>query len=585
MNEWSLRKLYEGFDDPKFAADFQKLESQITVLNGFQAHFATGKYEVQWLIDYLKADIELNLLADKLSHMASLTASTESTNATAVKTMNKIQTTLIGLTETNTVFRKWVKNFPELNRTISKYPFLREHDFYLNEIVDQASHMLDEQTELLLSKLRQSGSTAGGRLQSLLTSTLSVAYEGREITLSEVRNLASDNDSVVRMNAYFAELKAYEQIEKPIAFALNAIKGEVNTLCEARGYASPLDQALSNSRLSRGTLDAMISVMVDFLPVFRKYLRRKAELLGHQNGLPFYDLFAPIGAMTKTYSIEEANAYILKNFQSFSPRLYQMAAKAFEEHWIDYTPRKGKVGGAFCANMPAIKESRILTNYTGAFGDIITIAHELGHAYHGEAIFGESVLNTDYTMPVAETASIFCETIVIQAALRDASSKAETLGLLESSLQDATQVIVDILSRFYFEQSVFDGRKKTVFDEHELKKMMLDAQEKTYGDGLDSKFRHPYMWVCKGHYYRGGLSYYNFPYAYGLLFAKGLYAQYLKDKEEFVPKYDLLLASTGKMVCEDVAKMAGIDVTGRAFWIDSLKMIEKDIELFLDLTK
>jgi oligoendopeptidase F len=209
----------------------------------------------------------------------------------------------------------------------------------------------------------------------------------------------------------------------------------------------------------------------------------------------------------------------------------------------------------------------------------------LGHAYHGEAIFGESPLNSDYTMPVAETASTFCETIVNKAALREAQSKEEKLYLLESSIQDYTQVIVDIMSRFIFEKSVFDGRKSSVFDENELKEMMLDAQKQTYGDGLDSNYLHPYMWACKGHYYSGGLSFYNFPYAFGLLFAKGLYAIYLQDKPKFVSIYDDLLASTGKNTVEDVAKMAGIDVTKPEFWRGSLEIIKEDIDLFLSLTE
>jgi len=337
--------------------------------------------------------------------------------------------------------------------------------------------------------------------------------------------------------------------------------------------------------MKRETLDTMIDVAKAYLPMFRRYLRRKGELLGHQNGLPFYDLFAPMGKSSETFTIPEANAYVLKNFRTFNERLYGMAKKAFEKGWIDYLPHDGKVGGAFCENIHPIGESRILSNFTGVFGDVITLAHELGHAYHGECIFPESILNGDYTMPVAETASTFCETIVNQAALRDAKDDQERIALLESSLQDYTQVIVDILSRFLFEQAVCEGRKTTVFDEKELKEMMLDAQRQTYGDGLDPEVLHPYMWLCKSHYYRGGLSFYNFPYAFGLLFAKGLYAQYLKDKTGFVKKYDLVLAATGQSSVEDTAKMAGIDVTKRDFWVGSFELLRQDIDLFLELTK
>ncbi len=585
MNNWNLDKLYKGYDDPAFSTDLATLDVLIADIKRDKAALVGYADKVGVLKRYLTRDIEFSRLADRLYQFVSLKESVNSTDQEAVKLLNLFQTKFTELTATETAFKAWVANYPNLSADIEANPLLKEHQFRLEEICDKAKYMLDEKTESLIAKLRQTGSMSWGRLQSLLTSTVAVTYEGKEITLSEVRNLAYDSDASVRKAAYIAELAAYQTIEKPIAFALNGIKGEVNTLAEARGYASPLAWTLKQSRMSQATLDAMLAVMQDYLPVFRAYLKRKAKLLGHQIGLPFYDLFAPVGNIARTYTVEQARAYVLKNFKTFNPKLYEMAVKAFDEGWIDFFPQKGKVGGAFCSNIHSISESRILTNFTGVFGDIITLAHELGHAYHGEAIFGESILNSDYTMPVAETASTFCETIVNQAAYRDAKSDVERIYLLESSIQDYTQVIVDILSRFLFEKAVFDGRKTTVFDENELKTMMLDAQKQTYGDGLDQEILHPYMWACKGHYYSGGLNYYNFPYAFGLLFAKGLFAKYLQDKKGFIGKYDLLLASTGKNTVEATAALAGIDVTGKAFWQGSLELLKQDIERFLKLTE
>lgn len=585
MKKWDLTKLYNGFDDPKFLKDLKALDSFISKSVESEDLFLNYDAKKEKLVDYMKKEIELIELVDKLIHFASLSASVESTNPEASKALNQIQMALTRLAKIETLFSKWLLNYPELDTDIEKEPFLKEHEFYLKETIEKASHLLDEKTEILLAKLRQNGSSAWSRLQSLLTSTLVVDYNGKEVTLSQIRNLASDPDASVRKSAYEAEINAYQKIEKSIAFSLNSIKGEVNIIAKERGFDSPLDQSLSNSRMKQATLDAMQEACLEYMDVFRKYLKRKAKLLGHETGLPFYDLFAPIGKSNKTFTIEEANAYILKNFRTFSEDLYLMAKKAFKDNWVDYTPRKGKVGGAFCANIHAIKESRVMTNFTGAFGDMITLSHELGHAFHGESIFKESPLNSDYTMPVAETASTFCETIVNKAALKDATNKEEKIFLLESSIQDYTQVVVDIMSRFIFEKSVFDGRLTTVFDENELKELMMKAQKETYGDGLDSKCLHPYMWVCKPHYYSGGLSYYNFPYTFGLLFAKGLYAKYLEDKEGFVSMYDQLLRATGKMKVEDAALMAGIDVTKKEFWVSSLELLKQDIEDFLKLTE
>lgn len=585
MKKWNLEQLYKGFDDQAFQDDLKAFETIIQTINHQSQDFNDYDRKVEKLERHLKNEMELNNLADKLFHFASLNISVDSSNQVANKMVNQLMVKMTELTKTNTVFSKWMKNYPDLNLDIEANPLLKTHAFHLKEIQEQASHMLCSEMEVTLAKLKQTGSSAWGLLQSRLTSMLDVEYDGKIITLSEVRNLATDKDPVVRKKAYEAELKAYEKIEDSIAASLNSIKGEVNTISELRGYESPLHEALSHSRMDILTLEAMQAAVKDYYGIFRQYLKRKAKLLGHDNGLPFYDLFAPMGKNDTTFTIEQANAYILKNFGTFSPRLKGLAKRAFDEEWVDYTPRKGKRGGAFCANIHAIKQSRVMTNFTGSFSDMITLSHELGHAYHGEAIFKETSLNSNYTMPVAETASTFCETIVNNAAIKDVQSKEEKIFLLESSIQDYTQVVIDIMSRFIFEKSVFDGRKQTVFDAKELKELMVDAQKQTYGDGLDQDVLHPYMWVCKPHYYSGGLSYYNFPYTYGLLFAKGLYAKYLEDKQAFVNIYDDLLASTGQMSVEAVAKLADIDVTKKAFWISSLELLKKDIELFLDLTE
>jgi len=585
MYTWDLSPLYKSFEDEKYLQDLSKLELTIEELKKEEAVFVSTENAEAKLVDYLKKETDFYALADRLMQFVSLTEATDSTNQVAIKALNHLQNKFTQLTKLDTLFKKWLVKVENLDEIIENNEFLKEHEFHIKENRTYATHLLDDKTEILISKLKQTGSMSWGRLQSLLTSTVAVNYGGKEITLSEVRNLAYEKDPEIRKSAYFAELEAYKKIEQAISFSLNSIKGEVNTLSEIRGFTSPLDQALEQSRMKRITLEVMLSTMEEYLPIFRQYLKRKGTLLGHKNGLPFYDLFAPIGSVDKSFTVEEANAYILKNFKTFSNRLYEMADTAFKDHWVDYYPKKGKVGGAFCSNMHSVKASRVLHNFTGVFGDVITLAHELGHAYHGEAIFTESILNAEYTMPVAETASTFCETIVNKAALNDSTSKEEKIYLLESSIQDYTQVIVDIMSRFLFEKSVFEGRKETVFDENELKEMMLDAQRKTYGDGLDNEFLHPYMWACKGHYYSGNLSYYNFPYAFGLLFAKGLYAKYLENKKTFVPLYDKLLSATGKNTVEDAAKLAGIDVTDKAFWKGSLELVKEDIELFLELTK
>ena len=366
-----------------------------------------------------------------------------------------------------------------------------------------------------------------------------------------------------------------------MAYALNSIKLETITDCQLRGYASPLDRTLEQSRMERATLEVMLGAMDEYLPKFWQYLKAKGKALGHENGLPWYDLFAPMGHAAAKFTAEDARTYLVNLFRGFDGELADMVAEAFDNAWIDFYPRDGKAGGAFCAGVECLQESRILTNFDGMFTDVVTLAHELGHAFHNRCIRTHRPLNHDYSMPVAETASTFNECVVMAAAIRDASDPQEKLALIESQLQDATQIICDIYSRYRFEASVFANREQEFMPADKLCQLMLTAQKQSYGDGLDPDCLHPYMWVCKSHYY--GPTFYNFPYAFGGLFARGLYARYEQEGPAFVPKYKKLLYATTVSSAEDTARVAGIDLTDKAFWRSALQTIADEIDQFCEL--
>ena len=319
--------------------------------------------------------------------------------------------------------------------------------------------------------------------------------------------------------------------------------------------------------------------MEESLPDFRRYLRAKARALGHTNGLPFYDLFAPVGAVSRRFTYDEAHTYLVDTLGRFSEKMGAFVDHAFRNRWIDALPRPGKGGGAFCATIPPVRQSRVLSNFEGSFSSVSTLAHELGHAYHGDCLKDAPILLSDYPMPLAETASIFNETLVAHAALADADAK-EAIALLDNELLEATQVIVDILSRYRFESAVIEARKTRGLNVAELKEMMLEAQRSSYGDGLDPDVMHPYMWACKGHYYSVDLSFYNWPYAFGLLFGRGVYARYLAEGAAFLPLYDQLLERTGRDSVTGVAASVGIDVNDPAFWRSALDTIRETIDRY-----
>ena len=465
---------------------------------------------------------------------------------------------------------------------VEESELIKEHAFILQEEIDGAAHTLNEDVEVAISRMRINASNNWSQLQSHLTSNTTIEFRGEKHTMTSLRNLAYDSDPAVRAEAYEKELELYTKIEDSVAYSLNSIKGEVLHTNQMRGYNSPLAATLDQSRLSKVSLDALVQAIENNLPHFRRYLKHKAKVFGHEGGLPWYDLFATHEVKdSKTYSVEDAQALVLENFRSFSDDLADMAKRSFDEDWIDYLPREGKRGGAFCSNLPQIKESRMMLNFGGSISDVVTMAHELGHAYHGQMLQDNSILNTGYSMPVAETASTFCENILFNASLEGASDD-EKIMLIENSLQDVTQITVDILSRYKFETKVFEGRENDFLDSATLQEIMVQAQKDTYGDGLSSY--HPYMWLCKGHYYSAGRNFYNFPYAFGGLFALGLYFQYQKEGKSFVEKYRSLLKKTAVASCEDVAKVADVDITDVAFWASSLNQINDLIDQYIELT-
>lgn len=581
-NTWNLDILYKGFNDEKFTSDLEKLEEQISALSELAKRSADTE-SVELIRDFLKIQNDLSYYSSKLFIYSNLRYSANTADSEAASTMGVLMGKLSATAAPSAALNKVIAGIDGLERIIEENEDLGEYKFYLTQIKEESKHLLTDEEESLFAEMNISGASAWSDLQSSLTSSLKVDYNGEKITLSAVRNLAYDPDPEVRKNAYYAELAAYDQIKTPTAFALNSIKQQVISESKRRGYASPLDKALANSRMTRETLDALISAMEDYLPAFRKYLRAKSKYLGHDGALPWYDLFAPIGSSDKKYTVEDARDYLLRIFGKFDTELHDMVKCAFDNAWIDFYPREGKVGGAFDCGVPSAKESRVLTNFGGAFGDIVTLAHELGHSFHDRQVFNNALLNHDYSMPVAETASTFNEVLVVSTAIKESTDRDEKLALLESQLQDAAQIIVDIYSRYVFESSVFEHRPTEFMSADRLSELMLDAQEKAYGDGLDKDLRHKYMWVCKGHYYSGGLSFYNFPYAFGGLFARGLYAKYLAEGHAFVDTYKSLLRATGTSTVEDAARIAGIDLTQKSFWEAGLKSLSDQIDEFCAL--
>lgn len=586
LPHWDMSVVFGGLEVPEFDREFKEVVEAIGELKKLFDDQGIRKNEQLEVNDGLVSTFEtvLNSFNELLERTRTLGAfissfvATDSRNDVAQAKMSELQLEMVELSKLSTRLNAWIGSL-DVEKLIEVSTSARDHAYALRKAHRQASHLMSENEEDLAASLNLTGGQAWGKLHRNLTSQLSVVVEKpdgpEELPMSAVRGLAHEADPAVRKAAYEAELATWEAGAVPLAASLNSIKGERNILNARRGWKDSLEPALFANNVDRQTLDAMQQAVTESFPQFRRYLKAKAKLLG-KGSLPFHDLFAPVGEETEEWDWTRATQFVVEQFGSYSSELAAMADRSFKERWVDAEPRDGKSDGAFCMGLRK-DESRVLTNFTGSFNSVQTLAHELGHAYHNVNLARRTPVQRDTPMALAETASIFCQTIIVQAGLA-AASEGEKIAILENDLQSNCQVVVDIHSRFLFEKSVFEGRARRELSVDELNQLMLDAQEQTYGDGLDPELRHPYMWAVKPHYY--GSSYYNWPYTFGLLFGLGLYSQYEADSEKFRAGYDDLLASTGQDDAATLAARFGIDVRSSDFWRSSLDVIVNRIDEF-----
>ena len=596
LPRWDLANVYPGIESKEFAQDLARLEETLTLIHQHSAdalETCTQETPASTLGPALDRAVDLFngvfLLSSTLKIYVESFVSTNSYDTAAAQKLSELEIVQVRVRQAWTRFQAWMKGISgALPRVLQRPGSAREHSFILKETAEQAAWLMGGGEESLAAELSLSGAGAWSKLQRMLTSRIVVELEiagaVRSLPMPSLINLRSHPDEQVRRRAYDAEIREWQRLGEPLAACMNGIKGSSETLARRRGRTDCLHAAIDQARIDRATLEALLGAMKGALPQFRRYFRAKAARLGKQK-LAWWDLFAPSGAAETAFTWDQARRLIMENFGGFSPRLRSFADRAFAGKWIDAEPRDGKVGGAFCEPVPSVKESRILCNFDGSLEQVSTVAHELGHGFHNDCAFraGKTMLQQSTPTTLAETASIMCETIVNDALLARTTEPREQLALLEGSLINESQVIVDIYSRFLFEKEVLERRARSELSSDDLCGIMNRAQAEAYGDALDEHFRHPYMWTWKPHYYIAELDFYNFPYAFGLLFGTGLYALYLHRGAAFVPEYEKLLASTGESPAADLAAGFGIDIRSRPFWDESIGVISRKIDRYCGL--
>ncbi|UQN05372.1 M3 family oligoendopeptidase [Deinococcus sp. QL22] len=581
LPRWRTDDLYSGLTDPRFAADLTELRGHVQALEALFDSIGVRKAgpaaTPQTLEPVLNGLNELSLRLTAVRAFITAFVTTDSRDAEAQRAQGDLTMLTLPLGPLRSRLTAWLGG-QNVEALLAQSEVARAHEHLIRRAVVYAQHQMSPDEEDLAARLRPSGAGGWSKLHGNVTSTLRGDFRGTKLPVTALRALATDPDASVRQDAYHAEIAVWQDAEVVLAAALNGVKGEEGTLAARRGFADAVAPSLLTHGIDRETLDAMQAAVVRSFPDFRRYFAAKARGMDKPK-LDWWDLFAPTGRSETEWTYSAGKAFVESQFRAFSGKLGDYAARAFEGDWIDAGPRDGKRGGAFCMGWQGA-DSRILMNHDPSLDSVSTLAHELGHGYHNMLKAGRTPLQRETPMTLAETASIFCETIIQNAALEQATG-AERLYVLETQLLGHAQVVVDIHSRFLFERAVFEKRAERDLTPQEFSDLMVWAQRETYGDALATP--HPYMWAVKPHYY--SLSFYNYPYTFGLLFGLGLYAQYVQaraggQEAEFQARYDALLASTGQADARALAAGFGIDLHAPEFWEGSLDVIRGQISAY-----
>ncbi|MEX2394463.1 MAG: M3 family oligoendopeptidase [Actinomycetota bacterium] len=589
LPHWDMTTVFPALDSPEFDSAFADLGERIVALRqGLDDRpLVSAGLDDGNVARFDELVVDLNAILERITLVQSYLYSfvtTDSQNDVAQTKNSELSMRTVDLAKVQKRIVAWVGTI-DADELISKSGQAMAHAFAVRKMARDAKHQMAPELEDLTISLAPSARVAWGKLHGNVTSRVIVDFTkpdgSRELVpLAGMGRFAQDADPAIREAAFRATLAAYPDVEVPLAAALNSIKGWENELNTRRGWPDSIEPALFNNNVDRATLDAMQQACMESFPDFHRYYLAKAKALG-KDKMTWWDQGAPVGSADKKWSWDECASFIVEQFGTYSERMANLAARAFQERWVDAEPRRGKRGGAFCMGVRK-DESRILTNYNDNFTSVTTVAHELGHAFHNVNLAEKTPIQRSTPMALAETASTFCENIVLGAMLRDATGD-ERLAILNESLTGAGAIVVHIHSRFLFEKFVYESREQRELAPAELNEAMSKAQREVFGEALDPEATHPYMWCVSPHYY--STAYYNWPYTFGLLFGLGLYRFYEQDAETFRANYDELLSSTGTDDAAGLCARFGIDVRTPDFWRSSLDVLRGQIDDFVTLVK
>lgn len=589
---WDLESIFPGgSDSPELKMRITDLRSQMDQHQILVTAWQPNHEDIPHIQNILQSSETItNGLSQCISFINGLlSANTKDTQAKVL--YNDLLSLLPTFQLSETIFSKKITEISTENwENLFSDSHLQLLRFRLEEIRRDGLKLLSEKEEHIINTLSLDGLKAWSNHYDTIVATIHIPFEenGETVLLSAgqaFNKMMGDPDPQVRKDLFEKWEAAWQEQASLFCDTLNHLDGFRLATYHLHGEEDYLETPLTYNRMEQATLDTMWATIQKNKQPIVDFLTRKAQLFGKEK-MEWQDQDAPIilgNLQEKTYNFDQAADFIIANFQKFSPKMATFAQMAFERSWIEAEDRPDKRPGGYCTELPESKESRIFMTYSNSVNEVATLAHELGHAFHSSVMWDLPALNRDYAMNVAETASTFAELIVADATLQQASTKEEKINLLDTKLQNAIAMFMNIHARFIFENHFYTARKAGFVSEEKITEMMLAAQKESYQDGLASY--HPHFWAAKLHFFIDDVPFYNFPYTFGYLFSLGIYAYANQQGNDFEDQYIALLKDTASMTTEALAKKhLGVDLSQPDFWQAGIDMVLKDIETFMDLT-
>lgn len=582
-DRWSLDSWFSGFGHPDYALfkatlvdDVENLRNKAATLGG-----DTGA-----IVQVINASEELG---DRLYHLSAYLGclSADDANNEAVKAdeawistleaeSTKLRASLLGALAALS---------DEAFVAVLDDASLKGAEHAVKRMREEGKKQMSAEMESLAADLNVNGLHAWGRLYDTLTGKMEFPMTFPDghvetVPMARRRALMSEPDRRLREAAFHAGQKPFEDHAVTLAAGLNGIAGTRLSLYGRRGLGHFLDTPLFDGAMSQASLDAMLEAIHTHIELPRRALRAAAKLQG-TSALHYFDLEAPQVAAPdeKPLGWDEAAATVEKAFSGAYPKLGAYFTGMLKDRWIEAQPRAGKRPGAFCTGSQLRHEERIYMTFHGTVHDMVTLAHEAGHAWHSCVLRPARSYAANYPMTLAETASNFGEMILLNGLLSDPNiTEATKAYLLDQEMLRAHAYLINIPMRYEFEKAFYTARTAGEVSVSRLGELMTEAQQKLYGDTLLEGGTDPLFWASKMHFFISSISFYNFPYVFGYLLSQALFARFKEEGASFLPRYEAFLGLTGSATCEEVVKRSlGEDITKPEFWATALKAMEPSL--------